>query len=165
MFDTIDVKEDIVEAEKKELKPSWKKASDCDRSKYCSMLEQKLNQINIPSSITSCRDVKCSDENHKDEADILMEQVLLTVQVVAEKCLPCPKGSEEKVKSMPGWNESVKPHRDIAFFWHQVWQSAGRPLNTGLHQIMKKTRNVFHMQTRKCRKAEEQIKNPAYGRH
>ena len=87
-----------------------------------------------------------------------MEQVLLTVQVVAEKCLQCPKGSKEKVKTMPGWNESVKPHRDIAFFLHQVWQSAGRPLNTGLHQIMKKTRNIFHMQARKCRKAEEKIK-------
>ena len=48
--------------------------------------------------------------------------------------------------------------QDVAFFWHQVWQSAGRPLNTGLHQMMKKTRNVFHMQAKKCQRAEEKIR-------
>ena len=59
---------------------------------------------------------------------------------------------------MPGWKETVKPLRDNAFFWHQVWQSPGRPLQTGLHQIMKKTRNVFHMQVKKCQRAEEKIR-------
>ena len=28
--------------------------------------------------------------------------------------------------------------------------SAGRPLNTTLHRIMKRTRNVYHLQIRKC---------------
>ena len=158
VFDTIEVKEDVAKPATRESRPSWKKASDVDKSKYRNMLEQKLNMIDIPLTITSCRDVQCRNENHKEEADMLMEQVLFTVQEVAEKCLPCPNEAKEKVKTMPGWNESVKPFRETAFFWHKVWQSAGRPLNTELHRIMKKTRNVFHMQARKCRKAEEKIR-------
>ena len=61
-------------------------------------------------------------------------------------------------KHVPGWKTHVKPFRDKAFFWHQVWTSAGRPINTTLHTIMKRTRNVYHFQYRKCRKAEELIK-------
>ena len=36
--------------------------------------------------------------------------------------------------------------------------SCGRPLNTEVHNLMKKTRNIYHYQYRKCRKAEDRIK-------
>ena len=157
VFDSITVQKDAVKNVDKVAKPSWKRASDIQKSEYSNKLEQKLCQLNIPASITECRDVNCKIEQHMEEADKLMEEVLYTVQEVAEGCLPCPKGGKEKVKAMPGWNESVKPLREVAYFWHQVWQSAGRPLNTGLHQMMKKTRNIFHMAAKKCRRAEEKI--------
>ena len=35
----------------------------------------------------------------------------------------------------------------------------GCPLNNELHKIMKRTKNVYHMQLRKCKKASEWIKN------
>ena len=43
-------------------------------------------------------------------------------------------------------------------FWHSIWISAGKPLNNTLHSIMKKTRNRYHFQIRKCRKAAEMLK-------
>ena len=43
-------------------------------------------------------------------------------------------------------------------FWHAIWVSCGKMLNTEVHKIMKKTRNLYHYQIRKCRKAEEKIK-------
>ena len=158
VFESIIVKQDSSEAHEHIAKPSWKRSSDNEKIKYCDKLEERLNSIVIPKSIYECRDVKCTSEAHKDEADKLMEKVLNTVQKTAEECLPCPKATKEKVKVMPGWKETVKPLRDVAFFWHQVWQSAGRQLNTGLHQMMKKTRNVFHMQAKKCQRAEEKIR-------
>ena len=36
--------------------------------------------------------------------------------------------------------------------------SAGRPINTELHSNMKRTRNIFHFDMIKCKKAEENIK-------
>ena len=39
------------------------------------------------------------------------------------------KSPEEK-KKIPGWREIVGPFREEAYFWHQVWVSYGRPLNT-----------------------------------
>ena len=158
VFDSISVKQDASKNVAKVPKPSWKSASEKEKNNYASVLEDRLSDIHVHASITECRDVNCKDKKHIEEADKLMEKVLNTVQKVAERCLPVPKVGKEKVKVLPGWNESVKPLRDIAFFWHQVWQSAGRPLNTGLHQMMKKTRNIFHMQAKKCRKAEDKIK-------
>ena len=43
-------------------------------------------------------------------------------------------------------------------FWHSIWISADKPLNNTLHSIMKKTRNRYHFQIRKCRKAGEMLK-------
>ena len=80
--------------------------------------------------------------------------------MVAEDDLPTPvtKGTVRKSPTIPGWVSEVKPFRDNAFFWHQIWQSCGRPLNTEVHRIMKKTRNIYHYQFRKCKNAEDRIR-------
>ena len=62
-------------------------------------------------------------------------------------------------KKTAGWKEFVEPSQDTAKFWHAIWISAGRPLNTELHKIMKRTRNQFHYQVRKCKRVENFIKN------
>ena len=62
------------------------------------------------------------------------------------------------MKPKPGWSEHVRPFRDNSLFWHQIWKSAGRPINTVLHKIMKKTRNLYHYQLKKIKKYEEVIK-------
>ena len=43
-------------------------------------------------------------------------------------------------------------------FWHSIWKSAGKPMNNQVHSIMKRTRNKYHMELKKCRKAEQIIK-------
>ena len=82
--------------------------------------------------------------------------VLETVQMVAEVNLPTPvaKGTARRKPAIPGWTSEVKPFKDSAFFWHQIWQSCGCPVNTEVHKIMKKTRNLYHFQFRKCKNAE-----------
>ena len=52
----------------------------------------------------------------------------------------------------------VKPFKDNAKFWHEVWLSCGKPINSSVHSIMKRTRNIYHYQFRKCQKAEENIR-------
>ena len=59
---------------------------------------------------------------------------------------------------VPGWKKEVKPFRDNAAFWFSVWKSADRPLNNELHKIMKKTRNLYHYQIKKCQKAVNTIR-------
>ena len=50
----------------------------------------------------------------------------------------------------------------IYMFWHSVWISAGKPINTDLHRIMKETRNAYHFQIRKNKKLTENLQKNAF---
>ena len=93
----------------------------------------------IPTQISECCDLHCKDEVHLEAVDWLATEILESVQSAAEETLPCPKagGGEKKTKITPGFNQKVKPHNDTVFFWHSIWKSAGRPINTQLYKIMK----------------------------
>ena len=79
---------------------------------------------------------------------------------MAELTLPIPHVGKNSVsiRKVPGWREEVKPFRDQAYFWHQLWHSCGRPLNSEVHNIMKRTRNRYHYEYKKCLKLEEKIR-------
>ena len=92
---------------------------------------------------------------------------LETIQDAAEESLPLPgsggRGSSGSrsgnKKIIPGWSDHVKPFREEAYFWHQLWVSYGKPLNTDIHKMMKKTRNKYHYEYKKCCKADLKIKS------
>ena len=150
-------------------KPSWKRASPEDKVVYRDNLDNLLRFIEIPNSVKSCRDVKCQDPNHYQDIDSFTVGVLEAVQVAADNSLPCPGAGLQGGRhdghegghgghGVPGWKEMVKPYRENAKFWHQVWVSCGKPINSAVHIVMKRTRNFYHYQFRKCQKAEENIK-------
>ena len=108
-----------------------------------------------------CQDVHCQDPDHFQDTDNLAINILETVQSCAFENLPVPKPPNKSAKKKcpkPGWSEHVRPFRDDSLFWHQVWKSAGRPINTVLHSIMKRTRNIYHYQLKKIRKSEDLIR-------
>ena len=113
----------------------------------------------MPSEAKDCTDVKCKDVKHCEAVDTFMANILHSVQNAAFEDLPVVNNNELKRKNVvPGWSAEVKPFRDTAYFWSQIWKSAGRPLNNELHRIMKRTRNIYHFQARKCKQGEEYIK-------
>ena len=161
IFSNFTIKLDITDARVKHPKPSWKSSTEEQRTHYEFELEHKLGSISIPPCVLECRDIKCRRLDHCDSVDRLAVDVLEAVQAVAEECLPCPvtsAGRRGGQRALPGWNDSVKPFKDTAYFWHQIWISCGKPVNTEVHRIMKRARNVYHYQLRKIRKSEEIIK-------
>ena len=110
-----------------------------------------------------CHDVHCKDECHVDECGKVLVDVLDSTKLSAASCLPSPSNRKcpTKKTTIFRWNEDVQTFKDKAMFWHSIWLSAGRPVNTVLHQIMKKTRNIYHYQIRKNRKMAECIKKNA----
>jgi hypothetical protein len=90
-----------------------------------------------------------------------LQQSVWSMSTSAKESLPmssCGGDQDSSRKKVPGWNVQVKPFRDNARFWHAVWVSADKPLNCKVHNIMRRTKNIFHYQFKKCRKAESQIK-------
>ena len=113
-------------------------------------------------SVIQCRDVQCTLESHRDEADSFMISILNSVENAAFKSLPVSNAQMPHAKlkktTIPGWSYYVKPFKEKAVFWNAVWKSAGKPLNCELHTIMKRTRNEYHYQIRKVKKYEDMIR-------
>ena len=143
---TMEAPEKIAKNNKVKL-PSWKRADDADRASFFSDLSSRLNTINLPHMIR-CQNVKCKDAVHTEHIDNVMAQVLSALEAAAENNLPIPVAKSNK-RRIPDWKDDVAPLKENAHFWHSVWLSAGKPLNCHLHDIMKKTRNRYHLILRK----------------
>ena len=138
------------------LKPSWKRATVEQRRSFPIILNEKLAQVSLSETVKNCSNVKCRDTSHCNEIDKFISSLLECVENAAIEALPVPHPPKLR-KIVPGWKSEVKPFRDTAYFWHQIWVSSGKPINTELHRIMKKTRNTYHFHFRKCKKSEELI--------
>ena len=106
-----------------------------------------------------CHDVHYKLSDHCSEIDNFLINILDCIDESYFETLPVNKQSVDKPKKgVLGWSATVKPHRDKALFWFSVWKSAGRPINTELHRIMRRTKNIYHYNVKKCKKNEDMIK-------
>ena len=144
-FDVSLIKEVSAEQKKPKPRPSWKVSSSDEIAKFKIMLEEKLSLLNVPECVRGCVDVHCQNVSHKQDLDKYTLELLDIVQYVAEDNLAIPVAGGGRGRSVtPGWNSEVKRFKDDAYFWHQVWQSCGRPINCEVHNVMKRTRNLYH---------------------
>ena len=103
-----------------------------------------LRQLVVPHCIEHGHDVHCHGENHINNSDDFLMEMLWTIQSTAVTCLSSSGTKDNRNKQQIAcWCEEVQPFKDTAMFWHSIWMSAGRPINTELHRIMKRTRNIF----------------------
>ena len=159
VIDHYNLKQNKVEAVKSKPKPTWKKASEEQKEDYNLCISERLSNVSVPKEVSECCDVKCDNIDHRNSIDNYVEEVLHTINDTAYDCLPVPSSNKStKKKTVAGWNTEVKPFREMSKFWGAVWNSAGRPLNNDLHQIMKKSRNLYHYQIKKCKRAQDEIK-------
>ena len=160
-FGLVPVQKSLKNNVKRTAKPNWKKATEDEKANFAHNLDEQLSMVEIPESIY-CTDVKCKEVEHCNKADDFITNILECVEHVASSSLPsqsppAPPQQSPARRPVPGWKNVVKPFRDKAHFWHQIWISAGKPINTELHRIMKRSRNVYHYHYRKCKKSEETI--------
>jgi hypothetical protein len=160
VFTSITISQSSVQPASRQPHPSWRRANMEEKKYFDYLLDTRLESIAIPSQVTECRNLHCKDEVHLEAIDWHTAEVLEAVQAAGEGALPCPKAgsSKERRKVTPGFNVRVKPFKETAYFWSAVWKSAGSPLNTHLHTIMKRTRNRYHLEFKKCQKAELTIR-------
>ena len=143
-------------------KACWKKATDEQKANFKVNLENDLANLDIPASIEHCHDVQCNDDNHKNDSDNFLIKILKTIKSTSDSFIPF-SGQKHNGNKSPifNWREEIQPCKEKALFWRAIWQSAGRPINTELHRIMKRTRNVYHLHIRKNKKMAQTLKRNA----
>lgn len=128
-----------------------------DWLKYKNILEDKLKDVNVPHCI-KYRNVHCKNDEHVVEIDAYATEILYAVDQSIKRIAKKSVKLKSHSKIVPGWNDEVKEYREEAMFWNAIWTSAGKPMNNMLHNKMKRTRNIYHYQIRKCKRAVDIIK-------
>ena len=106
----------------------------------------------------SCKNVHCKDERHIADIDEYTTNILEIIENSIKASTNKYTNKKVNLEVLPGWNDEVKPFKENAMFWNAIWVSAGKPINDALHRIMKRTRNVYHYQIRKCKRSVDIIK-------
>ena len=114
-------------------KPSWRQASEDDKIVFKKTITENLSKIEVPAAASECKNVKCDDPTHKKVIDDYTEAVLEVMNNAAHATLPVPSSKKSTQRIIPGWNEDVKPFKEMSRFWAAIWKSAGKPFNNGLH--------------------------------
>ena len=150
----------VAQTQQSTSRPSWKSSSTEQKDLFKSSLSEKLNNIIVPDCVNSCQNVHCKNIDHINDIDDYLFDILDSIDDQAIKSLKSSGGNKtsKKNKAIPLWNQVVKPFKESANFWHSVWVSCDRPINTEVHKIMKRTRNLYHFHVRKCKKAEKNVK-------
>ena len=127
------------------IKPNWAQASEDQKLEFNDHIFRHFINLHIPDSILNCSDVNCKDKKHIEDIDNYLMTMLNSIMESGYDTIPqiIPKNNKKNKhkKNTPGWKEFVEPFQDKAHFWHSIRKSAGKPLNTELHKIMKMTRN------------------------
>ena len=99
----------------------------------------------------NCEDYTCRDKAHLDQIDALCNQLTDICIQAANKTLPKVK----QKKTLPKWNESIKPLKDDAKFWGDIWRQCGRPSTGVVVDIYRKCRRSYHYAIRALKKKEQ----------
>ena len=141
--------------------PRWNMATDEQRKSYTREVDRQLQLIGIPNCAVGCNNLHCSSKDHMEAIDTMMLNVLQAVEKAADTYIPKPTNGGRKSREIPNWKDEIQPFRERAQFWHAVWESAGRPVNCELHNIMKRSRNVYHLHIRKNKRLLDRVKHNA----
>lgn len=131
----------------------WADASLDDIALYAHCLDLSLDSIPVPMEAFTCRAHNCSA--HSDEISLFHDAVI-------DACLTAADASIPKIKSkrsVPGWNEFVRPLREQAMFWHQLWKSNDCPRIGIIADIRRRTRAQYHRVIRQVRRHEEELRS------
>ena len=67
---------------------------------------------------------------HSDEIEDYSMKICESIELAAKECLPWTNNHRQNRKrTMPGWNEYVRPYQEESKFWYGLWRAAGRLLS------------------------------------
>ena len=137
--------------------PMWRKASTDDVSNYRSELRASLHSFRLTEGV-HCSNPNCTESSHLKDIDSFCNFITDSIESSVNNNIPCSGSSNSSSGSViSGWSDYVEPYRKDAKFWHAIWVSLGRPLNCEVHNVMKRTRNLFHYAVRRVKKNREKI--------
>ena len=143
---------------KRSISPSvsWTQCTKDQISSYQRGIDEQLDKLELDFEVFACRDTKCVI--HSEQIRIWYNVVVKIILNVSKTSLPMT-GDKQKPKTLPGWNEYVKPKLEKSLFWHNIWKDCGRPRQGEVASIMRHTRAQYHHAVKYARREYNNIRN------
>ena len=143
---------------KRSISPSvaWTQCTKEQISNYQCGIDSQIDQIELDFEVFTCRDTKCCI--HSEQIRIWYNRIVKILLDTSETSLPMT-GNKQKPKTLPGWNEHVKPKLETSLFWHNIWKDCGRPRQGEVASIMRRTRAQYHRSVKHAQKEYHNIRN------
>ena len=166
-------------------KYEWKQADGVKKAEFKKVIgvklkdSQKIGHIvagkSFLSSNTKCRDPECLQG-----IDTVLQSVSKSMLDSCDETIDCKNSnmSESKErdrdgkatsakktnkistkKLVPGWNDIVKPFKETAAFWFAIWTSCGKLRYGEVFNVMKRTKNQYHMMIRRVKRLKNYLQN------
>ena len=85
-------------------KIKWDRFSNNDINNYCSYTDVNLGNVRLHTETFACTDLNCENANHKNNIDILYQDITRSLIVSGEKIA---NSNNKKFIQRPGWNDYV----------------------------------------------------------
>ena len=161
----LDIDISYLKTHKREFKPSvaWHKCDITHTDNYKNVLDTLLLRINPKNEAISCKKYNCT--NHNDYIQELHNEVLWYMGEASRNCFPhtSQNNNRNECKIVPGWNEHVKEHAEVAKYWNEIWIQKGKPREGDIAKMRRKTKLKYHYAVRYVMKENIIIRNKRMG--
>ena len=137
----------------------WDNASDNDLQYYSNLTDEKLSNLCWSYNVLYCTDIKCTNSNHIDALNAMYNDVTDCLRECGYEAIGTK--SFKHYKCVPGWNDYVKEHHQVARDAFIMWRDQGKPRQGILHVNMLQSRARFKHVLKDCKRNEEQLRADA----
>lgn len=132
----------------------WDSLSSQQLQQYSTATEDELYKIVGHSDLNICSNCQCSCVGHRNAIDQLYQNICSCLHNAC-KTLSC-NSSKHKHKLLPGWDECCKDRHRVARESFLLWRRQGSPRQGLTFDDMKRTRALFKLSLRLCKKRKEE---------
>ena len=134
----------------------WSDVDERTLLRYQSVTDYLLSKIVIPVDTLTCVNSNCECESHKSELTKFYNNIIQSLLLSCERCIPKPKNKCDFV--IPGWNTYVKSFHSHARSCYLLWRNCGKLRQGDIYVNMVTSRMSFKNALKQCKTNEQQIK-------
>ena len=121
---------------------------------YQQELDKALENNITQSSVMTCTDITCQNQNHFNYIDIWCD-TLIECALSADHVFPRVKSR----KVIPGWNDDVKMYQDECKFWFNIWKEAQMPKQGVLFENMRDSKRQYMYAVRRAKRNARRVQS------
>ena len=147
----LELKIDIAYSDVQKIPPrpkiDWERCSEANIEGYKKYIDNVLLNFNFDSDVLTCNDMNC--KVHTPYLNNLYDQIIQICSMASAANIPTTCKGQANGRVIPGWVDQIKPYREKALFWHEIWVSCGNKRDDSeVTKIRRITRAWYHLAIR-----------------